>query len=91
VIGLIARTIQGAHAKGKWVGLCGEMAGDPLATPLLLGLGLDEFSMAPASIPLVKQTLRQLAFQDCKEIASHALTLPTTRAVVEYLEGVNKP
>ena len=88
VIRLIAGTIQEAHAKGKWVGLCGEMAGDPLAAPLLLGLGLDEFSMAAASIPVVKQTIRQLVYRDCQEIAATALKLPTTKTVMEYLEQV---
>ena len=88
VIRLIAGTIQEAHAKGKWVGLCGEMAGDPLAAPLLLGLGLDEFSMAAASIPVVKQTIRQLVYRDCQEIAATALKLPTTKTVMEYLELV---
>jgi len=88
VLNLIAQTIQAAHACGKWVGLCGEMAGDRRATPLLLGLGLDEFSMAPASIPIVKQRIRQLAFTDCQEIAAEALKLPTTRAVLDYLDQV---
>jgi phosphoenolpyruvate-protein phosphotransferase len=88
VLNLIAQTIQAAHSRGKWVGLCGEMAGDPRATPLLLGLGLDEFSMAPASIPIVKQRIRQLAFKDCREIAAAALKLPTTRAVLDYLDEV---
>ena len=88
VIRLIAGTIQEAHAKGKWVGLCGEMAGDPLAAPLLLGLGLDEFSMAAASIPVVKQTMRRLVYRDCQEIAATALKLPTTNTVLEYLQQV---
>lgn len=88
VIRLIANTIQEAHAQGKWVGLCGEMAGDPLAAPLLLGLGLDEFSMAAASIPEVKQTIRKLDYHDCQEIAATALKLPTTKTVLEYLEQV---
>jgi len=88
VIRLIAGTIQEAHAKGKWVGLCGEMASDPLAAPLLLGLGLDEFSMAAASIPVVKQTMRRLVYRDCQEIAATALKLPTTNTVLEYLQQV---
>lgn len=88
VIQLIAITIQGAHAKGKWVGLCGEMAGDPLATPLLIGLGLDEFSMAPASIPLIKQNIRQLSANQCREIANHALDLKTTEAVKSFLRSL---
>ena len=86
VVTLIANTIQAAHAKGKWVGLCGEMAGDPLGTPLLLGLGLDEFSMAPKSIPEVKELLRGLTMEECRKIAQHVLTLPSAAAVEEYLK-----
>jgi phosphoenolpyruvate-protein phosphotransferase len=88
VIRLIDRTIRSAHARGKWVGLCGEMAGDPLATPLLLGLGLDEFSMAAVAIPEVKARLRQLDSQACAQVAARALDLPTTRSVMEYLQRI---
>jgi phosphoenolpyruvate-protein phosphotransferase len=88
VLTLIAGTIKAAHAKGKWVGLCGEMAGDPLATPLLLGLGLDEFSMAPTSIPVVKHTISGLYYQSCQEIATEALQLPTTGAVINFLKSL---
>jgi phosphoenolpyruvate-protein phosphotransferase len=88
VINLIAFTIRAAHEKGKWVGLCGEMAGDPLGTPLLLGLGLDEFSMAPKSIPAVKRLVRQLTEKECKTIAENALKLPTAAAVEKYLKEV---
>ncbi len=85
VITLIERTISAAHKEGKWVGLCGEMAGDPLATPLLLGLGLDEFSMAAKSVPEVKEKIRNLAVNECQAIAQHVLTLGTTQDVVDYL------
>jgi len=68
-------TIDGAHAKGKWVGLCGEMAGDPLASVVLLGLGLDEFSMAASSIPQIKEILRHLDQKECQKIAETALGL----------------
>ncbi len=70
VIRLINKTIQDAHAKGKWVGLCGEMAGDELAAPLLLGLGLDEFSMAHTSVPCIKYLMRMLNKAECEKIAS---------------------
>lgn len=86
VIRLIDLTIRAAHAKAKWVGLCGEMAGDPLAAPLLLGLGLDEFSMAPASIPLVKQAIGKLEFQACQEISRQALRLSTAAEVIRHLK-----
>ncbi len=85
VIHLITQTIQAGHESGIWVGLCGEMAGDPLATPLLIGLGLDEFSMAATAIPLIKRIIRACSFQECKAIASHVLELTTREAVENYL------
>jgi phosphoenolpyruvate-protein phosphotransferase len=85
VIRLIAQTIQAAHKKGKWVGLCGEMAGDPLAAPLLLGLGLDEFSMAPTSIPVVKGMIRRLDSVKCAQLAEDLLACRTTQEVVDRL------
>jgi phosphoenolpyruvate-protein phosphotransferase len=90
VIALIERTISAAHKEGKWVGLCGEMAGDPVAAPLLLGLGLDEFSMAAKSIPAVKENIRSLSAKECEAIAQHVLTLSTTEEVVAYLKQVQK-
>ncbi len=87
VLKLIALTIKNAHENGKWVGLCGEMAGDPTATPFLLGLGLDEFSMAPTSIPVVKQVIRRLNKKQCTQIASQALELPSTAEVKDFLKS----
>jgi phosphoenolpyruvate-protein phosphotransferase len=86
VLRLIAMTIQAAHAQGKWVGLCGELAGETMALPVLLGLGLDEFSMAPASIPAVKDAVRRWTLAECRPIAAHALTLPTAAEVIEFLK-----
>ena len=57
---MVQLVINAAHAQGKWVGMCGEMAGEPLAIPILLGLGLDEFSMNPPAIPIAKQIVRAL-------------------------------
>ncbi|MFH1447176.1 MAG: phosphoenolpyruvate--protein phosphotransferase [Chloroflexota bacterium] len=84
VLHLIQRTIQSAHAVGKWVGLCGEFAGEPLAVAILLGLGLDEFSMAPASIPVIKQLIRKLSLSDCQSMADKALTLSTAGEVEAF-------
>ncbi len=86
VLKLIDRTIQKAHEKGRWVGLCGEMAGDPLATPLLLGMGLDEFSMSPSAIPAVKELIRKLDTTKCKQIATDTLAQPGIQAVKDLLE-----
>lgn len=87
VLRLIAMTIEAAHAQGKWVGLCGEFAGDPLATSLLLGLGLDEFSMAPVAIPAVKEEIRRWNMARCIQIAQDVLALSTTQAVKRYLQA----
>lgn len=85
VLRLIARTIDSAHTAGKWVGLCGEFAAHPLAVPILLGLGLDEFSMAASAVPTIKATIRKLDLATCRHIAQEALKLPTAAAVEEFL------
>lgn len=76
VLRLIARVIEEGHKAGIWVGMCGEMAGDSRAIPLLLGLGLDEFSMAPALIPHAKALIRACDVTTCRTIAETALNLP---------------
>jgi phosphoenolpyruvate-protein phosphotransferase len=85
VLRLIANTIRVAHDAGIWVGLCGELAGDPLAAPLLLGLGLDEFSMAPAAIPAVKSVLRRWSLEDAKRLAPQVLACESAAAVRQLL------
>jgi phosphocarrier protein FPr len=81
VLRQIARVIDAAHAAGKWTGLCGELAGRPEAIPILLGLGLDEFSMSAASIPEAKATLTQLTVPECQQLARHVLDLPDGASV----------
>jgi phosphotransferase system enzyme I (PtsI) len=73
VLRLIKRTIDAAHAQGIPAAMCGELAGEPWAAPLLLGLGLDEFSMAPSSIPAVKRIIRALSLESCRVLAEKAL------------------
>ena len=82
VLALISHTIKCAHAAGKWVGLCGELAGDPVAAPILLGLGLDEFSMSPASIPGIKQVMQKLYKNDCQKLAESVLILADPDEVI---------
>jgi len=65
------------------VGLCGELAGEPLGIPILLGLGLDEFSMNPSAIPLAKQIIRSLSLPQCQELAQEVLKLESAQAVKE--------
>ncbi|QYK51457.1 MAG: phosphoenolpyruvate--protein phosphotransferase [Anaerolineales bacterium] len=88
VLRLINLTIEAAHAQGKWVGVCGEFAGEPLAVPLLLGMGLDEFSMSPVSVPEVKDLIRRFSMEECRDVARRALRLPKTEAVISYLQSV---
>jgi phosphoenolpyruvate-protein phosphotransferase len=85
VLRLMAQTIQAAHAQGKWVGLCGELAGDPEAVPLLLGFGLDEFSMASAAIPAVKAAIRNWSLAEARALADTALAQATTAQVKALL------
>ncbi|MCC6145961.1 MAG: phosphoenolpyruvate--protein phosphotransferase [Anaerolineaceae bacterium] len=87
ILRLIKMTIDGAHAKGKWVGLCGEMAGDPLATTVLLGLGLDEFSMSANSIPQIKENIRRLDQKACQTVAETALNLSDAKDVIDFLHN----
>lgn len=86
VLILIDQVIQAAHRHGRWVGLCGELAGEPLAIPILLGLGLDEFSMNPSAIPLAKQIVRSLTLTQCQELAKEVLTLESAQAVKERVK-----
>ena len=74
VFRLIKNVIDAAHAKGKWVGLCGEMAGELLAIPILLGLGLDEFSMNPPAVPFAKRLIRSISMEQARQVAEIALT-----------------
>jgi len=81
VLRLVRQVITAAHAQGKWVGLCGELAGEPLAAPILLGLGLDEFSVNPPVIPLIKQIIRALTLDEARKVAQAALELNSPDAV----------
>lgn len=73
VLRLIARVIETAHQHQKWVGCCGELAGKPLAIPILVGLGIDELSMNPPAIPFAKQLIRSLNYQELQQTARSAL------------------
>ena len=77
VLNLIKQVIDASHAEGKWTGMCGELAGDVRATALLLGMGLDEFSMSAISVPHVKKFARSISYADAKALADEALAQPT--------------
>jgi phosphotransferase system enzyme I (PtsI) len=85
VLRLIHQVIEAAHAQGKWVGMCGELAGEALAIPLLLGLGLDEFSMTATAIPAAKALLRTLSLPQTHRMAEHCLDLTEPEAVRTFL------
>ena len=81
VLRLIAKTVEGAHAAGKWVGVCGNLGSKPQAVPILVGLGVDERSIAIKDIPLVKAQIRTLTLAQCQERARQALQCATAAEV----------
>lgn len=82
---LIKQVIEASHAERKWTAMCGEMAGDERAVPLLLGMGLDEFSMSSISIPKIKKIIRHISYKDAKQLAKKALNLITTESLHNLL------
>ncbi|WP_347901828.1 phosphoenolpyruvate--protein phosphotransferase [Pseudomonas purpurea] len=85
VLRLIASTVKAAHAHGKWVGVCGALASETLAVPLLLGLGVDELSVSVPLIPAVKAVVREVDLVDCQAIAQQVLGLESADQVREAL------
>ncbi|ABZ83724.1 phosphoenolpyruvate-protein phosphotransferase [Heliomicrobium modesticaldum Ice1] len=86
VLRLIDATIQAARQQGIWVGMCGEMAGDPLAAPLLVGMGIDELSMSAPSIPQVKAVIRSLSVSEAQKVRKAVLAMEDAAAIRAYLE-----
>jgi multiphosphoryl transfer protein len=74
VLRLIQHTVDAAHAVGRWVGVCGELAADPQAVPILTGLGVDELSVNMSAVPVVKAQVRQMTFSAAQDLAKQALT-----------------
>ncbi|KTB68127.1 phosphoenolpyruvate--protein phosphotransferase [Pseudomonas sp. MAFF 301514] len=85
VLRLIATTVKAAHAHGKWVGVCGALASEALAVPVLIGLGVDELSVSVPLIPTIKATVRELDLADCQIIARQVLGLEEAAQVREAL------
>ncbi|RDE84099.1 MULTISPECIES: phosphoenolpyruvate-protein phosphotransferase PtsI [Aggregatibacter] len=85
VLNLIKQVIDASHAEGKWTGMCGELAGDERATILLLGMGLDEFSMSAISVPRIKKLIRNVNYQDAKLLAEKALQQPTAAEIEQLI------
>jgi phosphotransferase system enzyme I (PtsI) len=90
ILRAIKRTIDAAHNVGKWVSLCGEMGGNPMAIMLLVGLGVDALSVMPGLLPEVKQVIRSISYKDAKSIATTALNFSTSKEVEEFLSGMMK-
>ncbi|WP_111854111.1 phosphoenolpyruvate--protein phosphotransferase [Acinetobacter oleivorans] len=86
ILQLIDHTVKAAHKHGKWVGICGELAADPKAVPILMGLGVDELSMSPNSIPLVKSQIRTLNYSQVQALAKRALECESATAVRQLSE-----
>lgn len=84
---LIKLTIDGAHSQGKWCGMCGEMAGDPMSAPVLLGLGLDEFSMSATSILKARKIINSLSYEEMKTMSQEALHLQTMEEVQDLVKS----
>ncbi|HEY4602122.1 MAG TPA: phosphoenolpyruvate--protein phosphotransferase [Cerasibacillus sp.] len=87
ILNLVHQVIEAAHSEDKWVGMCGEMAGDPIAIPILLGLGLDEFSMSATSILPARSQIRRLSKADMEKVALEALAMGTAEEVVSLIES----
>ena len=90
ILRLVKMVIDAAHKEGKWTGMCGEMAGDQTAIPLLLGLGLDEFSMSATSILPARSLISKLSKAEMADLAAEALNKSTVEEVIELVESIQK-
>jgi len=91
VVRLISLTVEAAHRHGKWVGVCGGLAAEPLAVPLLLGIGVDELSVPVPAIPAIKALVRRLTLRDCRELARAVAALTTAGEVRARLAQFGQP
>jgi phosphotransferase system enzyme I (PtsI) len=90
ILRLVKMVVDAAHKEGKWAGMCGEMAGDLQAVPLLLGIGLDEFSMSASSVLPVRALLKTLSKQELEEAIPEILSLTSAQDVLKYVENMQK-
>ena len=90
ILNLVNNVIEAAHSEGKWAGMCGEMAGDPIAIPILLGLGLDEFSMSATSILPARTQILNLSKEKIAANKDKLLSMSTTEEVVEYMKQLTE-
>lgn len=87
ILRLVTMTIKGAHKNGKWVGMCGAMAGEPYAVPILLGLGLDEFSMSATQILKARKVVTGLSYADMQKLAEKCLNMDSAAEVLGYVQS----
>jgi len=90
ILNLVNNVIEAAHSEGKWAGMCGEMAGDPIAIPLLLGLGLDEFSMSATSILPARTQILGLSKKDIAANKDKLLAMSSAQEVVDYINKLTE-
>ncbi|SCT91976.1 Phosphoenolpyruvate-protein phosphotransferase of PTS system [Staphylococcus aureus] len=90
ILRLVKKVIEASHKEGKWTGMCGEMAGDETAIPLLLGLGLDEFSMSATSILKARRQINGLSKNEMTELANRAVDCATQEEVIELVNNYVK-
>ncbi len=89
ILRLVKMVIDAAHKEGKWAGMCGEMAGDDIAIPILLGLGLDEFSMSASSVLKARAQISRLSKQEMASHTGHTLALSSSQEVEAYVKGIS--
>ena len=85
VLQVIRDVVKAAHTKGTWVGMCGEMAGNPYATLILIGLGLDELSVSPIGVPEIKKIIRAVDYDEAVKIAEKVLQMPTAQSIEKFM------
>jgi phosphotransferase system enzyme I (PtsI) len=90
VLRTIKMIVDAGHKRNVWVGMCGEMAGDPLATVLLVGMGLDELSVGPAVLPEIKKIIRTISYRGARRVAEKALAMDDAAEIRAYLSSIIK-
>ncbi|MBD3288736.1 phosphoenolpyruvate--protein phosphotransferase [candidate division KSB1 bacterium] len=90
VLRIIRDVVDAGHRQGVWVGMCGEMAGSPIATLILLGLGLDELSVSPAVLPEIKTIIRSVTFEEAEKLAEKVLQLSSSKSVENFIFKIMK-
>jgi phosphotransferase system enzyme I (PtsI) len=91
ILRLIKSVVDAAHKAGKWVGMCGEMAADPMYAMILLGMGLNELSVSPAAVPKIKKTIRNISQVDAKALARDVLESPNRNAIINNIKRHSTP